>query len=84
MTVLRWLNQVIESLNNYAGLLSLLAVLAAIVVPCVIYKKERNDERQAMQDELEAMEDNSRFPMGMEERKYFTKKETLKKRINRK
>ena len=44
----------IESLNNYAGLFSLLAVLSAIVVPIVIYKKERKAEKLSMKDELEA------------------------------
>ena len=83
-----WFKEAIKSLNDYAGLFSLLAMIAAIIVPYRIYKKERNDrsnaERQAMQDELEAMEHNSRFPMSMEARKYFTKKHILKKGLNRK
>ena len=74
----------IESLNNYAGLLSLLAVLAAIFVPIVIYKKERKAERLAMKDELEAMQDNSRTPMSFEEHEYYTKKSKLEKGLKRK
>lgn len=74
----------IESLNNYAGLFSFLAVLAAVIVPIVIYKWERKNERQAMKDELEAMQDNSHFPMTYEEREYFTKRDKLRKGINRK
>ena len=73
-----WFKEAIKSLNDYAGLFSLLAMIAAIIVPYRIYKKERNDrsnvERQAMQDELEAIEQNSRFPMSIEAREYFTKK----------
>lgn len=74
----------IEGLNDYAGLFSLLAVLAAVFVPIAIYKWERKNERQAMKDELEAMQDNSHFPMTIEEREYYTKREKLKKGINRK
>lgn len=74
----------IESLNNYAGLFSLLAVLVSFFVPIVIYKKERKAKRLAMKDELEAMQDNSRFPMSQEKRKYFTRKRTLEKGLKRK
>ena len=74
----------IESLNNYAGLFSFLAVLAAVIVPIVIYKWERKNERLAMKDELEAMQDNSHFPMTYEEREYYTKRDKLRKGINRK
>ena len=75
---------IIESLNDYAGLFSLLAVIVAIVVPIVIYKKERKEERLAMKDELEAMQDNSQFPMSFEEREYYTKKSKLEKGLKRK
>ena len=78
------MGSIIESLNNYAGLFSLLAVLAAIVVPIVIHKRERKEERLAMKDELEAMQDNSRFPMSFEEREYYTKKSILEKGLKRK
>jgi hypothetical protein len=74
----------IESLNNYAGLFSLLAVLVSFFVPIVIYKKERKAKRLAMKDELEAMQDNSRFPMSFEEREYYTKKSILEKGLKRK
>ena len=78
------MSSIIESLNNYAGLFSLLAVLAAIVVPIAIHKMERKEERLAMKDELEAMQDNSRFPMSFEEREYYTKKSKLEKGLKRK
>ena len=78
------MSSIIESLNNYAGLFSLLAVLAAIVVPIVIHKRERKEERLAMKDELEAMQDNSRFPMSFEEREYYTKKSKFEKGLKRK
>ena len=78
------MSSILESLNNYAGLFSLLAVLAAIIVPIVIYKRERKEERLAMKDELEAMQDNSRFPMSFKEREYYTKKNKLEKGLKRK
>ena len=45
----------IEGLNDYAGLFSLLAVLAAVFVPFIIYKKEQKSERQAMKDMLNSL-----------------------------
>lgn len=78
------MREMIESLNNYAGLFSFLAVLAAVIVPIVIYKWERKNERQAMKDELEAMRENSHFPMTIEEREYYTKQGKLEKGLKRK
>ncbi len=74
----------LEWLNNYAGLFSLLAVLAAILVPCFIYKRQRNDERQAMKDELDSIREHERFPMSVEEREYCAKRSTLEKGLRRK
>ena len=73
-----------ESLNDYAGLFSLLAVLAAVIVPCVIYKKERKAKRQAMQDELDAINCASHFPMTCDERRFSVKKSVLEKGLRRK
>lgn len=73
----------IYSLNAYAGLFSLLAVIAAIVVPYAIYKKGRKDERQAMQDELDAMNDMSRFPMDTDYRNYQIRKSVLEKGVKK-
>ncbi len=73
-----------EILNQYSGLFSLLAVLASVVIPIVIYKKEKRDQRKAAQDELDAMNDNARFPMSMEDRNYFVKKSVLEKQARRK
>ena len=78
------MSSIIENLNDYAGLFSLLAVLSAVIAPYVIYKRERENERQAMNDELEAMRETSRFPMSFEEREYYTKKSKLEKGLKRK
>ncbi len=73
-----------EILTQYSGLFSLLAVIAAIIVPVFIYHKEKRDQRKDAQDELDAMEDNVRFPMSMDERRYYTRKSVLEKKSRRK
>ena len=73
-----------ECLNQFAGLFSLLAVIAAVVVPIIIYKIQRRNERQDAIDEYDAMMENSDFPMSIEQREYYTKKGKLEKRLKRK
>ena len=75
--------ELINSLNDYAGLFSLLAVITAIVVPIAIYKRGRSDERQAIQDELDALEENSHNPIPMDMKNYFTRKSMLEKRLKK-
>jgi len=73
-----------DYLNQFAGLFSLLAVIAAVVVPIIIYKIQRRNERQDAIDEYDAMMENSDFPMSIEQREYFAKKSQLEKRLKRK
>lgn len=87
-----------EFLNEYSGLFSLLAVVAsvvAIVVSVVIfnkqkkdqeyfYKKQQQDHLQDLQDEYEAIESNSMFPMSLAEREYYGRKSYLEKKLRRK
>ena len=75
-----------EFLNEYSGLFSLLAVVAsvvAIMVAVVIYRKQKKEHLQDLKDELDAMEENSVFPMGLAERKYYGRKSYLKKKLRR-
>lgn len=75
-----------EFLNEYSGLFSLLAVVAsvvAIMVAVVIYRKQKKEHLQDLKDELDAMEENSVFPMGLAERKYYGRKSYLKKKLGR-
>lgn len=86
-----------EFLNEYSGLFSLLAVVAsvvAIVVSVVIfnkqkkeqekyYYKQKQDHLQDLQDEYEAIESNSRFPMSLAEREYYSRKNYLKNKLGR-
>ena len=76
-----------ECLNEYSGLFSLLAVVTsvvAIMVAVVIYRKQKKEHLQDLKDELDAMEENSVFPMGLAERKYYGRKSYLKKKLGRK
>lgn len=77
MKFLLWLNQ-------FAGLLSLCAVLAAIIVPYIIYKKQRKDELQSIKEELDSIEEIGRFPMSSSERELYTRKLLLEKQLKRK
>ena len=75
-----------EYLSEYSGLFSLLAVVAsvvAIMVAVVIYRKQKKEHLQDLKDELDAMEENSVFPMGLAERKYYGRKSYLKKKLGR-
>lgn len=75
-----------ECLNEYSGLFSLLAVVAsgaAIVVAVVIYRKQKQQQLQDLKDELEAIEEQSGFPMGHNEREHFVRKSYLQKKLGR-
>ena len=76
---MEWLFNFIESLNNYAGLFALLAV----IVPFFIYWLQRRNERKALKDELDAMNDHPIFPTDAEGRKMHTREVYLRKRLNK-
>ena len=72
-----------------------MASVVAIVVSVVIfnkqkkdqeyfYKKQQQDHLQDLQDEYEAMESNSMFPMSLAEREYYGRKSYLEKKLRRK
>lgn len=73
-----------ELLNEYSGLFSLLAVVASVIVPFWIYRKQKKEQKQDLKDELDAMEENSVFPMGLDERKYYGRKSYLQRKLRRK
>lgn len=76
-----------EFLNEYSGLFSLLAVVASIVsivVSVIIYRKQKKLQLQDLQDEYEAIESNSKFPMSIAEREYFIHESYLQKKLRRK
>ena len=76
-----------EFLNEYSGLFSLLAVVASIgsiVGSVMIYRKQKKQQLQDLQDEYEAIESNSKFPMSIAEREYYSRKNYLEKKLRRK
>lgn len=48
------------------------------------YRKQQQDHLQDLQDEYDAMESNSMFPMSFEERSYYGRKNYLEKKLGRK
>lgn len=73
-----------EALNNYAGLFALLALIATIVVPIVIYKLQKKEERQKLQDEYDALQQSLRVHFTKEQREINIKKYVLEKQLKRK
>lgn len=106
-----------EILNEYSGLFSLLVVVASVIVPFWIYRKQKkeqekyyykqkndqehfynlqkkdqehfyqkqqNDHLQDLQDEYEAIESNSMFPMSIADREFYGRKRFLEKKLGRK
>ena len=47
------------------------------------YQKQQNDHLQDLQDEYEAIESNSMFPMSLAEREYYSRKNYLKNKLGR-
>ena len=81
------LQQFIDFLNDNAGVIAFLSFLVAIFVPWMIYLKQRNDTnkaaRQDAQDQLDAMDEVSRFPINSAAHQHYAKKEYLRKKANR-
>lgn len=78
------LQHIIAELNNYAGLLSLLAVIAAIVVPWIMYRKTAKSHKQEMINEYEARKGQQRFHLPHEMRESYIREETLRRNIESK
>ena len=76
--------KILDWLNANAGILSLGAILTAIIVPYRIYKKQRKDEILSFKDELDVLNEMNKFSLSYEERDLFTRKFLLEKRLKRK
>ena len=75
-----------EMLNEYSGLFSLIAAVAAVaglVVPFIIRKKEKKEKRQELLDEYNIRNGLSRFPMSHETRESYAKTQILKKKLEK-
>ena len=62
----------------------MLALVAAIIVPYIIYRWQKKDERQKMQDEYDALQRSLRVPLTKEQREIHIKQEVLEKQLKRK
>jgi hypothetical protein len=82
---MEWLAQFIELINDNAGVIAVFSFVAAIVVPIVIYRMQRQDAirdaKQDAQDQLDAMNEVSRFSFTEEGRKHYAKKGYLQRKI---
>lgn len=74
----------LECLNECSGLFSLLAVVASIIVPFWIYRKQKKTLKQNLKDELEMLK-SPRNPLAMnkELRERDEKIELLEKKLRR-
>lgn len=73
-----------ELLNEYSGLFSLLAVVASVIVPFWIYRKQKKEHLQDLKDELEILtRPHNPLEMDKELRERNGKIELLKKKLRR-
>jgi len=75
--------EILKSLNEYAGLLALFALLAAVIIPFIIYNKGKRDARRAAQDELDSMDDMPQVTIPWEERGKWARRSFLEKQVNK-
>lgn len=77
-----WENM-IDCLKDYAGLFSLLAVIAAIVVPICINRKNRKREIQRLKDKREAIKKYQPYDYPMDVKDRLVNVECIDKEIER-
>lgn len=84
---MEWLKQFIELINDNAGVIAVFSFVAAIIVPIVIYRMQRQDAirdaKQDAEDQLDAMNEVSRFSFTEEGRKHYAEKGYLQRKIKR-
>lgn len=85
----------LDFLNDFSGLFSLLAVVASVAIPFLIYKMQRKNEKvaernrileelQNAEDELDSLREHIPFPLSESQRAKQTRISYLEKRLNRK
>lgn len=73
-----------EWLNYFSGLFALLALIASVVIPFVIYRNQKKDKLKDYKDEYEAIQRLKNFSMTSNERERFAREFYLKEKIGRK
>lgn len=78
--MMEYITQVIDIINENSGIVA----FCAIIVSIYIYKRQRYHDKKAMQDELDAMDESSRFPMSDGERQRYIRRYVLEKELKKK
>lgn len=71
-------------LGIVSALFSLGAVIASIYVPKYYYRKEQEDRRRELKDELDAMKEATSFPFGATDCERRARQFFLEKQLGRK
>ena len=77
-----WQN-IIDVLNANAGVVSFFALLAAVIVPWVIYRKNKKAKLQEMLDEYEAREEYQGVAMPSSDKEASIRRRALEKGLKR-
>ena len=77
---MEYITQAIDFINRNSGIVALLAVIVSIY----IYRRQRCHDKKAMQDELDAIDESSRFPMSDGERQRYIRRYVLEKGLKKK
>lgn len=77
---MEYIRNIIDFININSGIFALLAVIVSVF----IYKRQRYHDKKAMQDELDAMDECSRFPMSDGESQRYIRKYVLEKGLKKK
>lgn len=67
----------------FLSIVAAVAGVCSVFATCIVYKKQKRDRRQELQDEYDALEATSRFPMSQEDRKYYSRKDFLEKQLKK-
>ena len=74
---------IIDWINANAGVVSFFALLAAVIVPWVIYRKNKKAKLQEMQDEYEARKEYQGVAMPSSDKEASIRRRALEKGIKR-
>lgn len=76
---MEFIKTLVETINENAGIVAFLSIIVSVI----LYRMNRRSERKAMQNELEAMNEHSIFPMSESERPLYIRKRTLEKNLKK-
>lgn len=77
--MMEYITQVIDIINENSGIVAFISIIVSII----LYKMNRRKERKSMQNELEAMNEHSIFPVSDSERPLYIRKRTLEKNLKK-